>query len=206
MKMLLVETELTYPESRIGEEELDEFFATVENEGPFALVGPNWRLPVRFPTAEELRLRDVDPDDKRHPLFRKGFTIGLRTGILGKAPDGTHLNFPAAEAAVRKPHTFSIVWDLGIQALTSGDRIEREVIGLTADQITTTVPCCGRHVRIKRPEDDNQSSLVVCCRCGVLWITQMREEMDGYSDEPFRVAVFILEETDVKAANHRGGR
>jgi hypothetical protein len=73
-------------------------------------------------------------------------------------------------------------------------------------KFTTEVPCCGRRITIPAP-GNGETSPAACCRCRVLYTAAVaEEERDGYSDEPPKVAVFVVEHVNVAVAQHRAGK
>jgi hypothetical protein len=89
--------------------------------------------------------------------------------------------------------------------LLPGVRVIRELSAVGEHECVTEVPCCGRPVTIPVPGDE--ASPALCCRCGVTYTAAVaEEEPDGYSDEPLKVAVFVVEHVGAAAARHRAGR
>lgn len=153
------------------------------------------------------RLSDISPSIRAHPLFRQGYNQGYS--------DRVHEEFladrPADESisgtsAANPPATFDVTAGGLRHRLTPGMRAMRDLSALTTERFVTETPCCGRRIMLAIPASE-EALPAVCCHCSVLFgVGLIQEEPDGFGGEPSHVAIFVVEQLDIAAAQHRTGR
>jgi hypothetical protein len=142
---------------------------------------------------------------RTHPLLRQGYNIGASHRAHGPHPPEEGTRTPRGGSS--GPTPFYGVTANGLRdRLVKGARIVRELSAASERDATTETPCCGWRITIPAPEDHEGSGPAFCCKCGALYSAAAAEEaLDGYSDEPPKVAVFAVEHVNVAVA-HRGGK
>lgn len=166
-------------------------------------------MPV--PTSVSSELRNVPEEDRQHPLFRRGYSMGYshraREESLAKLEQYGPRILRDGHTDTHTPRYYGIGGRGLLDSLEPGVRIDRELLAMTEQDVITETPCCARQITVPIPEDD-QTRPAVCCRCGVFYQMHLRqEEPDGFSDDPPPyLAVFSVEHLNVASARHRAGR
>ncbi len=156
--------------------------------------------------ADDGRLLDLPAQVRNHPLFRQGYERGYadraRAEYLSDVDERRRL---ARTGPHRQPSRYGVTSGGLLGQLAPGVQVVRELSAITASEITTEVPCCGRRITIPVPDDE--VSPAICCHCRISYtVCVEEEEPDGYSDEPAKVAVFAVAAMQVAIAQHRAGR
>jgi hypothetical protein len=163
--------------------------------------------PEPFADPSGARLSDLSPSIRAHPLFRQGYNRGysdraheefVASGPISESLTGTSTASPSV--------TFDVTSGGLRHRLAPGVRAMRDLNALTTECFVTETPCCGRRIMLTIPRLD-ETLPAVCCRCRVLFaVGLIEEEPDGFGGEPSHVAIFVVEQLNVAAAQHRAGR
>ena len=154
------------------------------------------------------QLLDLPEHVRTHPLFRQGYNIGASHRAHGQhLPESDQGTRTVRAGGSPAPAPFYGIAASGLRdRLGKGVRIVRELSAESEHDVTTETPCCGRRITIPASEDDGDSP-AFCCKCGILYAAVVAvEELDGYSDEPPKVALFVVEHVNVAVAQHRVGK
>jgi hypothetical protein len=163
--------------------------------------------PESFTEPSAARLSDLSPSIRTNPLFRQGYNRGysdraheefMASGPIGESLTGTRTASPSV--------TFDVTSGGLRHRLAPGVRAMRDLSALTTECFVTETPCCGRRIVLTIPRLEETLS-AVCCHCRVLFeVGIFEEEPDGFGGEPSQVAIFVVEQLGVAAAQHRAGR
>jgi len=164
-------------------------------------------LPESLIDAGTTRLSDLPSSIRANPFFRQGYNRGYSDRayqeFLAESTIGgnRHVSAEASSSPI-----FDVTTGGLRHRLAEGVRAMRDLSALTAESFTTETPCCGRRITLAVPELD-ETTPGVCCRCRVLFaVGLVKEEQDGFSDEPPYIAIFVAEQVDVAIAQHRVGK
>ncbi len=182
----------------------------VRNLGPEAIfqivVLPKDGTRVTDTTLQDLS--DIPRDEREHSLFRKAYNLGYyrRAKEGSRAVSHQRDRQSAREGAAAVIATFDVTSGGLLDRLAPGVRVVRDLTEMTEDACSTETPCCGRRIALPGPVE-HEARPAVCCRCRIVYqVAVVREESEGYDDEPSYVAVFLTEHLDVATAQHRAGK
>jgi len=179
--------------------------------------------PIELVEALAPGLLELPDEERRHPLFRKGYNLGSAHAAQARqAVRPAEPTEPAEPSPA--PACFDVTTGGLLDKLVPGVRVERDLASHSPEQVVTETPCCGRRITLPRRHDDPSGGSAhdsgtthrdggeehvpaACCLCRIGYTVHLvQEEPDGFSDDdPPYIAVFVVEHTELAIARHRTG-
>lgn len=168
-------------------------------------AGASAAAPVAEP--DPAWLTGLPPAVRGHPLFRQGYNLGYSHRAREEPrPASRTGSGPAPPAPPDPPAIFNVTAGGLRHRLAPGVQALRDLTVLASGHLRTETPCCGRHLTLPTPGED-QTRPAFCCRCRILYaVVLTQEEPDGFGGEPPLIAVFTVQQVDVAITQHRTGK
>jgi hypothetical protein len=98
--------------------------------------------------------------ERRHPLFRRGYSLGYAHRAQEEALADQEQHGPRSirEGRTTPPRSYDVTIGGLLDRLSPGVRADRDLIAMTDSAFTCETPCCGREITVLICQEDQANS------------------------------------------------